>query len=249
MNRGRLDSLLSELMLPATGERAAEIGRPGSLQTFVSGVLGKLLFTESDLERTDSALSKPWPRSLENLGLGVGFASWIILEASDAAKEAALNTSTEAIIHSAGKWADFLLKNFGNPMETWGDIADLAKNFAEHALTLPAGTLELTADVLVAMEHSGDFWENLEIVGAAGDVADFLDGVTTLGLGILASWTVGKIADWVFDSVHEEQRERLRTLRVQLLELGRLHHALLLGIPAPVIAPHLDKIASAHWGF
>jgi hypothetical protein len=246
MNRERLASLFSDLRL-GDGAAPAHGSAPFSRRELAERTLTALGLTNDDLEAI-AATGEP-RMSMADVGLGVGFGAWVVVQSAQSLGVDSAEKAVAAVLRHAEKWTDFLLANWDHPIDTWGDLADLARRLIEHAAALPDGSLELAADVVVAAQHSGDFWDNLEIVGAAGDAADVLDGVMTLGASLLLSWAVGKAMDKVLERSARPYQARLAALRERVTEIGRLRYALVVGLPAPAIAPQLEKVAPHHWGF
>lgn len=241
MNRERIANLFADVDI---GESSRVSHQP--LSSLVSSTLRSMGVSEED-DATASAAVDRMSFSFANLGLGVGFASWVLYQASSTTG-AAMFAGVDVAFAQAEKWSGFVTHMLMHP-EDWADAAHVAQQFFEAAATLPHGTMEVIGDMLNVLEQGGSLTDFIDAIEVSGHVADLVEGVFTLGLSLLLSYGVGKIADWIIEDRLQPLREKLLATEKRMTELLKLRQMLALGLPAPAITPQLEAVGSQHWGF
>lgn len=216
------------------------------LSSLVSSTLRSMGVSEED-DATASASVDRMSFSFANLGLGVGFASWVLYQASTTTG-AAMFAGVDFAFAQAEKWSGFITHMMMHP-EDWDDAVHVAHQFFETAATLPPGTMDVIADMMVVLEQGGSLSDFIDTIEVSGHVADLVEGAFTLGLSLLLSYGVGKIADWIIEDHLQPLREKLLATEKRMTELLKLRHMLALGLPAPAITPQLEAVGSQHWEF
>lgn len=242
MNRNRLRDLFVAAGINENARRSGD-----TLGKVVAKALRTIGLKPTE-EKAVSTAAQEVTTSFANIGVGVGFASWVVYEASHGIAASALDTSIDAMFGHAETWAGFVIDTLQHP-ETWPDVAHLIQHAIENAATMPIGSIQLVADIIEAWDHSGPFLENLDALGVAGELVDVADAATTLGLSLALSYLAGKFVDNIVEQKLRPRQERLKELQQQSGELLRLRQMLQLGVPSPALAPQLDKVAAQHWGF
>jgi hypothetical protein len=103
---------------------------------------------------------------------------------------------------------------------------------ASEALAVQAGE--------TAIEDPEAAGEALEHVDGIFDGIDVVEGASTLGLSVAASFAV----DHVFSKINEEEEERLEELEEKILEIEKLERMLKEDAPPPRIAEQLSEVPS-----
>jgi hypothetical protein len=242
MHKERISALLDALDL---GETPAD--RDPSLTDLASRTLRQLEVTLEEEARA-TMVNRELTVSFANVGLGVGFASWVAYEAVQGLGAGSFDRGVDSMFAHAEKWGGFLVEVLTRP-ENWDDIPHLIQHFFENAASVPIGTIQLAADIIDSLEHGGAFIDNFDAIGGMADLADVADAATTFGLSILLSYAAGKVADGIVDRRMRPLAERYATLQGIRVELAKLQHALATGVPAPALLPHLDRLPTERWAF
>lgn len=203
---------------------------------------------DAGVEARISTASRSIGLSFANVGIGVGFAAWVTYEATHSLGSTVFEQGIDAVFGHAEKWAGFIIDILTHP-ETWSDVGNLVIHVFENAATMPIGTIQAAADIVDSLSHAGSFFENMDAIDGFTHLADAADAATTLGLSIALSYVAGKLVDAIVEDKLQAPAERVRVVQEQLTEVLKLRHVLSAGIPAPAIAPHLDRIAQDHWAF
>jgi hypothetical protein len=242
VNRERLQKLFGDIDLGSSAPPRME---------HVADCAAEALRTigiDAEVEAKIATASRSIGVSFANAGIGVGFAAWVTYEATHSLGTTVLEHGIDAVFGHAEKWAGFIIDVLTHP-ETWSDVGNLVIHFFENAATMPIGTIQAAADIIDSLSHAGSFIENMDAIDGFTHLADAADAATTLGLSIALSYIAGKFVDAIVEDKLQPRAERVRVVQSQLTEVLKLRHVLSTRIPAPAIAPHLDRVAQDHWAF
>lgn len=229
--------------------------RSRSLVALADEVLATAGVPSGQAEKVARALRDVPHTSAAAQALGSGFGAWTLTH-SDQVLHHALENGAEI--------GDFVASNLDVLTAGWEAAApEVAKFLFEFTLRLPDGTLELGSEVLRLLERSDELSEAvslklvdgmgldsaLEAAGVAGDVAGVVDGVTTLGLGILLGWAAKKVVESAYEPQIRARMDKLNELRTRYARTARLRQMLRTELPAAVIAGQLNQVNASYRAF
>lgn len=226
-----------------------------TLSTSANDALQLTGLNSEEIQQIQQAFTRKEKTSIAALAIGSGFAAWSIAQSSGMLDHA---------VEQAQDIGVFIVENLDTLTAGWDVALPVVANFlTEFTLKLPGGSVELGLEVLNLFEHPAllaeaigmkleygtHLFDALELVGLGADAADILDGFSTLGLSLAASWLAGKLTTKYYASEIEEKRNRLSSLLARNLELMKLRKLLKTELPSAVIAGQLERVDIRHWGF